>query len=66
MFKDRFILISSENQNNIVYIYNYEGIHYRLFDCKKQVRKFFNCENALFIEFENDESLDAYLLNYQR
>lgn len=58
------ILISSENGKNLLYTYNYEGIHYRLFDCKKEVRKFFNCEDSTFLEFVDDESLDSYLLNY--
>lgn len=60
------LLISSQNENNILYTYNYEGVHYRLFDCKNEVRKFFYCENALFLEFSDDESLDNYLLNYKR
>lgn len=60
------VLISSKNVNDILYIYNYEGIHYRLFDCKIEVRKFFNCENAVFLEFSDDESLDNFLLNYQK
>jgi hypothetical protein len=60
------LLISSINENNILYTYNYEGIHYRVFDCKKEVRKFFQCENALFLEFLDDEDLDSYLLNYKR
>ena len=59
------LLISSLNENYILYTYNYEGVHYRLFDCKKEVRKFFNCEYALFLEFLDDDSLDNYLLNYK-
>ena len=60
------LLISSQNENNILYTYNYEGIHYRLFFCKKEVRRFFHCENAIFLEFLDDDSLDDYLLNYKR
>jgi hypothetical protein len=59
------LLISSKNGNTTLYTYNYEGIHYRLFDSKKEVRVFFNCENAVFLEFIDDESLDNYLLNYE-
>ena len=58
------LLIYSKNWNSIFYIYNYEGIHYRLFNCKKEVRKFFNCEDASYLDFCDDESLDDYLLNY--
>ena len=57
--------ISCKNKRKLLFLYNYEGIHYRLFDCKIEVRKFFNCENAAFLEFEDDEILDFYLLNYQ-
>jgi len=59
------ISISNANKQKLLYLYNYEGIHYRLFDCKIEVRKFFKSENATFLEFENDEMLDSYLLNYQ-
>ena len=57
--------ISYEDKQKLLFLYNYEGIYYRLFDCKTEVRKFFKCENAIFLEFENDEKLDSYLLNYK-
>lgn len=57
--------VSDKNKRKLLFLYNYEGIHYRLFDCKIEVRKFFNCENATFLEFEDDEALDFYLLNCQ-
>lgn len=60
------LLVFSKKQRKVLYTYNYEGIHYRLFDCKKEVWKFLNCEDAVFLEFIDDESLDDYLLNYKR
>ena len=57
------ISVSYKNKRKLLFLYNYECIHYRLFDCKIEVRKFFNCENATFLEFEDDETLDFYLLN---
>lgn len=59
------ISISNSNKQKLLFLYNYEGIHYRLFDCKIEVRKFFNCENATFLEFDDDIKLDSYLLNCQ-
>jgi hypothetical protein len=58
-------VVSSRNEKKLFFIYNYEGLHYRLFDSKIEVRKFFNGENAMFLEFEDDETLDFYLLNCQ-
>ena len=55
--------VSDKNERKLLFLYNYEGEHYRLFDCKMEVRKFFNCEGATFLEFEDDETLDFYLLN---
>ncbi len=60
-----FTVVSSGNEKKLFFIYNYECMHYRLFDCKMEVRKFFNCENSKFLEFEDDEILDFYLLNCQ-
>ena len=57
--------VSDKNKRKLLFLYNYEGIHYRLFDCKMEVRKFFNCEDATFLEFEDDKALDFYLLNCQ-
>lgn len=57
--------ISYKNKRKLLFLYNYEGIHYRLFDCKVELRKFFNRESAKFLEFEDDETLDNYLLNYK-
>lgn len=57
--------ISLKNKQKLLFLYNYEGIHYRLFFCKTEVRKFFKCENATFLEFEDDDTLDFYLLNYE-
>ena len=57
--------ISYEDKQKLLFLYNYEGIYYRLFDCTTEVRKFFKCENAIFLEFEDDEKLDDYLLNYK-
>jgi hypothetical protein len=57
--------VSYEDKQKLLFLYNYEGIHYRLFDCKKEVQKFFKCENSTFLEFDDNEKLDFYLLNCQ-
>jgi hypothetical protein len=59
------LLISYNKKQKILFLYNYEGIHYRLFDNKIEVRKFFNCEESIFLDFDCDEILDSYLLYCQ-
>ena len=56
--------VTYEQKHKIFFLYNYEGIHYRLFKNKKEVRKFFNCEESQYLSFEDDEAVDFYLMNY--
>jgi hypothetical protein len=60
------ILICSNYRNKVIYTYNYEGIHYRLFFCKKEIRNFFNGKLAKYLGFDDDETLDAYLIDHYR
>ena len=59
------VVVSSENETTVFYMYNYEGKSFRLFDSKIEVRKFFSCQEALCIVFINENDLDSYLLNYK-
>ncbi len=58
-----FITVTNGQGTRIFYLYNYECFHYRLFDSKIEVRKFFNCEDAQFLEFSDEDVLDSYLMN---
>ena len=56
--------VAYEQKHKIFFLYNYEGMHYRLFENKEEVRKFFNYEDSEYLSFEDEEELDFYLLNY--
>ncbi len=60
------ILLSNpiHNRTKIVYIYNYEGTHYRLFSCKRKVRDFFNNMDDDSVHFLKEQRADKYLFNY--
>lgn len=58
-----FTIVTNDLGTRMFYIYNYEGLHYRLFNSKIEVRKFFSCEDAEFWEFSDEEILDSYLMN---
>lgn len=43
------------------YVYNYEGIHYRLFQTKREKNNFFEKGIEPMLDFEIEESLDKYI-----
>ena len=47
----------------VYYVYNYEGWHFRLFNEVVEVIAFFNGEKSHFVEFETEEELDNYIEN---
>lgn len=46
-----------------VYVYNYEGYHFRLFLELRELIQFLQFGKEPQLEFSNDEDLDDYLLN---
>ncbi|MCB1144819.1 MAG: hypothetical protein KDK54_21405 [Leptospiraceae bacterium] len=49
-------------KTRVVYIYNYQGIHFRVFDSLLGLSQFFRSgEDASLIDFDTDEELDEYL-----
>ncbi len=46
-----------------VYVYNYEGYHFRLFLELRELIQFVQLGKEPQLEFSNDEDLDDYLLN---
>lgn len=50
--------------STIFYIYNYEGIHYRLFDCLIELINFFQGIESKYLDFNEDDELDNYLENF--
>ena len=59
------IKLENEEATKYFYLYNHEGLLYRLFDSKTAISDFFNNNPSEFLEFEDDETLDNYLLNLQ-
>ena len=55
--------LKKEKNRKFIYVYNYEGIHYRVFNSIEEKRKFFNDDDCTYEEFEDDDTLDDYLLN---
>jgi hypothetical protein len=58
------ILLESIVKKRIVYVYNYEGWHFRVFYNIMEVINFFNDKFEPEISFEDEEELDKYLQNY--
>ena len=57
------LLIENSDTIKTVFIYNYEGVHFRVFENQKEAGKFINCDsNAKTItEFIDENELDSYL-----
>ena len=49
---------------NTVYIYNYEGWYFRVFDSVLKLMLFFDGKNEADFEFDDEEKLDNFLENY--
>ena len=57
------ILLENKKNKRILYVYNYEGVNYRVFNFIKDVLQFFNDEFEPEISFETEEELSSYLAN---
>jgi len=55
------ILIQSSNKTRVLYVYNFEGNHFRVFDNVMEVLDFFYHGSEPEICFEDDVELDKYL-----
>ncbi|SRX76255.1 hypothetical protein [Aequorivita antarctica] len=56
--------ISSEGSNEYLYIYNYEGIHYRLFIGLLELTEFFESGTEPKYDFTDEGDLDLFLGEY--
>lgn len=52
-----------ENLDKVIYVYNYEGNHFRLFTKLIDLVNFFQFEKEPKLDFSNDIDLDDYILN---
>lgn len=57
------ILLENGDNKRIIYVYNYEGIHFSVFNFIVDILEFFNNELEAEISFETDEELNYYLQN---
>lgn len=57
------VLLKNTIHEKVLYIYNYEGWHYRVFNNMKDIINFFDDKFEPEISFENDDELDNYLEN---
>ena len=55
--------IAIENLNKVVYVYNYEGNHFRLFKHTNDLIRFFQFGTAPKLDFSNEDDLNNYLIN---
>lgn len=58
------LFVSNTNKRIELWIYNYEGQHFRVFDSVKNAMQHINYSSAnSLIDFNNEADLDSYLLN---
>lgn len=57
------ILLENSSKKRIVYVYNYEGWHFRFFNNIIEILNFFRDKFEPEISFETEEELDKYLEN---
>jgi YHS domain-containing protein len=60
------IALGNPNQTpKTLYVYNYKGVHYRVFSTQKHLENFLeNIPAPILADFTNDSELDAFLASY--
>lgn len=56
------VLVSNNNVEKTIYVYNYEGYSFRVFETKKDLSNFCNLDIDSKFHFNSDEELDDYLI----
>ena len=59
------ILLKKGSNQRILYVYNFEGIHFAVFSFIVDILNFFNNQFDPEIFFESESDLDNYLLNLE-
>lgn len=57
------ILLENKNEKRIVFVFNYDGVHFRIFNFINEILQFFNDELEPEVSFETEEELNSYLAN---
>ena len=58
-------IISFENTDALMYVYNYQGQHFRVFDNILDLVQFFEFGKESQYSFENDLELDKFIETYK-
>ena len=58
------ILVKNGSKERVLYVYNYEGWHFRVFISLQEIFNFFEDEFEPLISFESEAKLDNFLLNF--
>lgn len=59
------ILLENRGEQRIIYVYNYDGIHFRVFNFISDILLFFDDKFEPEISFESEKELDHYLRNVE-
>lgn len=59
------VIVNQGIKYTVFWIYNFEGIHFRVFEALLDVIDFFNNSTEAKLSFNNENELDNYLLNLQ-
>jgi hypothetical protein len=57
------ILLENGNEKKVIYVYNYDGVHFRVFNYIIDILLFFDDEFEPEISFETEAELGVYLSN---
>jgi len=60
---ESLLVTDQNNKNKVLYIYNYEGYSFRLFQSLLDLFLFFNNEKDSSIHFDSEIEIDNYLEN---
>ncbi|SIS60101.1 hypothetical protein SAMN05421761_10225 [Belliella pelovolcani] len=58
------IALENSRRRRCVFVYNYEGTHFRFFDTLISVIEFFQSGKDSNVSFNTEDELDSYLKNY--
>jgi hypothetical protein len=54
------VMVSNEHRTQVYYVYNYQGLHFRVFPYITDLMEFFDKGTEPKYHFESDEELDAF------
>lgn len=58
------ILLENKDERRIIYVYNYDGVHFSVFNFISDIILFFDDKCEPVISFESEKELDNYLATW--